>query len=203
MTDESANHHQTSEAQGRTFILYAGFLGTLIGGYWLGLMIALVTGIASADPPLFPGEYLAGTLLSLTLLVGLYVLVHRADGRRLVTLSLLFVAAFAILNVLCSLYLLAPLETLCILPSPDAGPSTSTGKALVALQDNLPQHCRPSPPAASSPLFWVALTPAVLVTALLCSAALFRNSSLQLSGILTGSLFALAGLLLSLVRAFM
>lgn len=73
----------------------------------------------------------------------------------------------------------------------------------VALQDNLPPQCRPSPPATSSPLFWVALSPAALFATLLCSAALARSSLLQLSGILTGSLFALAGLLLSLFRAFM
>lgn len=98
MTNDSVDSRRPRKLDGRTFILCAGFVGTLIGGYWLGFMVALVAGFVSADPPLFPGEYLVGTLLSLTLLVGFHVLVRRADGPRLVTLGLLFVAAFAILT---------------------------------------------------------------------------------------------------------
>lgn len=201
ITNESTDRQQIPETEGRTFMLSAGFLGTVIAGYWLGIMVALITGAVSTDTPLFPGEYLAASPLPLLLLVGLYVLIRRADGRRPTALGFLFVAAFAVLNILCALYLLTPLDTICILPPPDAGPSANSSVMLVALQDSLPPQCRPSPPATSSPLFWVALAPAALVAVLLCSAAVRRSARLQLAGVAAGGLFTLSGLLLSLVQA--
>lgn len=200
MTNDSASIRQPPEPEGRTFMLCAGFLGTLIGGYWSGIVVALITGAVSTEPPLFPGEYLVASLLLLMLLVGLYVSVCRTDGWRPSIVGFLFVAAFAVLNILCALYLLTPLDTICILPSPDAEPSARSGMTLVALHNDLPPQCRPSPPATSSPLFWVALAPAALVAVLLCSAALRRSALLQLAGVAAGGLFTLSGLLLSLAR---
>lgn len=202
MTNDSVDSRRPAQPEGRTFMLCAGFFGTVIGGFWLGFMVALVTGIVSADPPLFPGEYLAATLLSLILLVGLYVLVRRADVRRLVTLGLLFVAAIAVLDVLCALFLLTPLNTICILPSPDVGPSARSDTRLVTFQDALPSRCRPSPPVTSAPVFWAVLAPSVLVATLLCSSAVRRSALLQLAGLAAGVLFTLSGLLLSLARVF-
>ncbi len=203
MTNEPASSRPAPQPEGRTFILCSGFSGAVIAGYWLGFMAALASGTVPADPPLFPGEYIVASLVPVFLLIGFYVLVGRADGqRRAAAFAFLAVAASAVLDVFCALYLLAPLETLCTLPSPDVGPSARSGITLVAPQHELPPQCRPSPPVTSSPVFWVALAPAALVAVLLCSAAVRRSALLQLVGLTVACLFALAGLLLSLARAF-
>jgi hypothetical protein len=198
-----AQHRQTPDSGGRTFVLCGGYLGGALAGAWLGLVAAFVLGVAPSDPPRFLGEDLAAALVAASVLAVLVALVRRADGRgRAAALGLLFAAAFAALDVLCSLYLLAPpLDVLCVLPA-EGGPSAQFDTALVALQEELPPWCRSTPPVTTSPAFAAAVAPAALVAALLCSAAVRRSTLLQLAGLLVGSLFVLIGLLLSLARAF-
>ncbi|MDX5895291.1 hypothetical protein [Rubrobacter radiotolerans] len=202
MTDD-AQHRQTPDLEGRTFILCGGYLGGALAGAWLGLVAAFVLGVAPSDPPRFLGEDLVAALVAASVLVVLVALVRRVDGRgRAAALGLLFAASFAALDVLCSLYLLAPpLDVLCVLP-PEEGPSARFDATLVALQEELPPWCRSTPPVTTSPAFWAAVAPATLVATLLCSAAIRRSALLQFVGLLVGSLFALTGLLLSLARAF-
>ncbi|MEW6635615.1 MAG: hypothetical protein AB1425_02250 [Actinomycetota bacterium] len=202
MTDD-AQHRQAPDPEGRTFVLCGGYLGGALAGAWLGLVAAFVSGVAPSDPPRFPGEDLAAALVAASVLAVLVALVRKADGRgRAAALGLLFAASFAALDVLCSLYLLAPpSDVLCVLPA-EEGPSARSAATLVALQEELPPWCRSTPPVTTSPASAAAVAPAALVATLLCSAAVRRSASLQLAGLLVGSLFAFVGLLLALARAF-
>lgn len=202
MTNEPMNVGRLPESENRTFMLCGGFFGTVISGYWLGSMIVLAIGLAPADPPLFPGEYLVVSLIPLLVLFGLHSLIRQADGLRMTTLVFLAVAAFSMLNVLCSLYLLTPLDTVCISPSPDAGPSAGSKTTFMAFQDTLPPRCRPSPPVTSSPIFWASLAPSALVAAVLCSSVVRRSTPLRLVGLAVGAISTLSVLVLSLARAF-
>lgn len=202
MTNDSPNIRQPPESENRTSTLRAGFFGNVISGYWFGAMIALAAGIAPADPPLFPGEYLVVSLIPLLLLVRLHALVRRADELRMTSLVFLFVSAFSVLNILCGLYLLTPPDTICILPSPDVGPSAGADPTLATFQDAPPPRCRPSPPATSSPIFWASLAPSALVAAALCSSVVRRSTPLRLFGLAAGVISTFSGLLLSLARTF-
>ncbi len=202
MTNEPMNVELPPESENRTFMLCGGFFGTVISGYWLGSMIVLAIGLAPADPPLLPGEYLVVSLIPLLVLFGLHSLIRQADGLRLTTLVFLAVAALSMLNALCSLYLLTPLDTFCILPAPDAGPSAGSKTTLVAFQDALPPQCRPSPPATSSPIFWASLAPSALVAGVLCASVVRRSTPLRLVGLAVGAISTLSVLVLSLARAF-
>lgn len=202
MTNESKNVERPPKPENRTFMLCGGFFGTVTSGYWLGSMIVLAIGLSPADPPLFPGEYLVASLIPLLVLVGLHSLVRQADGLRLTTLVFLAVAAFSMLNALCSLYLLTPLDNVCIPQAPDAGPSAGSKTTFMAFQDTLPPRCRPSPPVTSSPIFWASLAPSALVDAILCSSVVRRSTPLRLVGLAVGAISTLSVLLMSLARAF-
>ena len=202
MTNGSKNIKRPPEPENRAFILCGGFFGTVISGYWLGSMIVLAVGLAPAEPPLFPGEYLVVSLIPLLLLVGFHSLIRQVDELRLTTLVFLAVAAFSILNALSSLYLLTPVDTVCIPRSPEAGPSAAYRTTLVAFQESLPPQCRPSPPATSSPIFWASLAPSALFAAALCLSVVRRSTRLRLAGLAVGAISALSVLLLALARTF-
>lgn len=195
------DRRKTLGPQGRTFVLCMGFLGAVFAGWWLGLLVAFVTGVVPLDPPRFPGEYLAAMLLAYFLLALLTAHVHRVDGNgRGTALGLLFLSSFATLDLLCSLYLLTPLEVLCVVPSPqDVEGSIGPGVGLATSQETLPE-CRPVAPLLYSPRFAMAMVPTVLIAVLLCSGSVRRGALLQFTGFTVGGLFVLAGLLSTLAR---
>lgn len=184
---------------GRTFVLSVGFVGGALAGAWLGLVVAFVSGLVPANPAHFPGEDLAATLVAASALVGLYAQVRRTD-RRASSLGLLFVAAFAALDLLYSAYLLMPLEVLCMVPPPREVEASAGPDVLLVASWKTPSQCRTAAPLLYSLRFAAAMIPATLVAILFCSAAVWRSALLQLSGFATGGLFALAGLLLTLAR---
>ncbi len=94
-----------ADTTGRTFILsVVGFLGGALAGAWLGLVVAFVSGMAPSDLACFPSEDLAAALVAALWLAALNALVRRTD-EHVSSLGLLFVVAFAALDLLCSLYL--------------------------------------------------------------------------------------------------
>ena len=116
----------------RAFVLFGGFLaGTLAGGC-LGLVAAFVSGLATSDPPRFPGEDLVAAVVAGVILATLCALVYRAAGSgteppgraraegRSVRNDLIFSACFAAFVVLLSVDstgavpLLAPLPALLV-----------------------------------------------------------------------------------------
>lgn len=185
---------------GRTFVLSFGFLGGALAGVWLGLVVAFVSGMAPSYPARFRGEDLAAALVAALCLATLHSLIRRTDGRAS-SLGLLFVTAFAALDLLCSLYLLTPPKVLCVVPPQYIEASTASGVLFAGSQETPPEF-RPAAPLLYSLRFAAAMIPAALVAVLLCSATVWRSALLQLVGFVVGSLCALAGLLLSLARAF-
>lgn len=182
---------------GQTFLLVAGFVCGALAGAWLGLVAAFVSSISPSGPARFSGEDFAAALVATFSLAAVYVLVRQTDRQgRAAALGLLFVASFA---ALCALYVLRPLEVLCVVPWPSVEASVGASVRHAVYQEATP-GCRPVPPVLRSPSFFAAMAPAMLVTVLLCSAAVRRSAVLRLAGLGAGGLFALAGLLLSLAR---
>lgn len=178
---------------GRTFVLSLGFVGGALAGAWLGLIVAFFSGRIPSYPEHFPGEDLVAAFVAATALVGLYALVRRTDGW-ISALVLLFIAAFAALDLLCSAYLLMPLEVLCVVPPRNVEAPAEPEVLLVASLETPPQ-CRSVAPLLYSTSFAAAMVPAALVAVLLCLAAVRRSVLLQLMGFAMGGLFVRAGLL--------
>jgi len=185
---------------GRTLLLVAGFVCGALAGAWLGLVAAILSGMVVSNHPRFPGEDFVAALAAAVILAVVYVVVRRADGR-LSALDLLFVAAYAAFNILCSLYLFLPREFLCFVPGPELPAEAGTNVLLALRQEPVPA-CRVSTPWFLSPELAAAMFPAALVTVLVCLSEVRRSTLLRSAGLIAGSLFALAGLVLSLVRAF-
>lgn len=185
---------------GRAFLLVAGYVCGALAGAWLGFAAAFVSGMVLVGRARVGGEDLAAALAAGTVLAVTYILVRRAVGRVWAR-GLLFAATFAALDLLYALYALAPPELLCMVPQPGVETSTAPTAAPVLHQEPL-SECRASAPPLLSLGLAAAMVPAALVGILLCSAAVRRNALLQSVGFATGALFALAGLLLSLARAF-
>ncbi|MGI8911242.1 MAG: hypothetical protein ACR2JR_11920 [Rubrobacteraceae bacterium] len=116
----------------RTFLLVAAFAATTLAGAWLGLVAAVVSGMAASGPVRFPGEEFAAALAAAIILAVVYVVVRWTEGR-LSALDLMFVAVYAAFDLLCSIYLFAPREFLCSVPAP--GPEAEAGSyVLLALR---------------------------------------------------------------------
>lgn len=185
---------------GRTFLLAAAFAAVALAGAWLGLVAAVAADMVLSGPARFPGEDLAAVIAAAVAIAAAYALVRRAVGR-LAALNLLFVAAYAALDLLCSLYLFAPREFLCFVPPPEAEADVGANVLLAAHQEEAVPDCRASAPPLLSPKIAAAMPPAAMVTVLLCGAEVRRSALLRSAGLAAGSLFALAGLVLSLARA--
>ncbi len=185
----------------RTFVLVAGFVCGALAGAWLGFVAAFVSGIAPSGPARFPGEDLAAALAAVVAVAASYAVVRRTVGRP-AALGLLFVAAYAALDLLWFLYLFAPREVLCYVLPPEPRADVGPNVLLAARQEGAVPECRSVQSSPFSPKLAAAMVPAALVALLLCSAAVRRSALLQLAGLGAGALFALIGLLLSLARAF-
>ena len=112
--------------QGRTFVLFGRLLaGTLAGGW---LVIAFVSGIASSDPPRFPGEDLVAAVLAGGVIWATSILVRRAGGGvgppardraegKGARNDLLFAATFAAFVVVLSVDSRGAIPLLALLPA--------------------------------------------------------------------------------------
>ena len=184
----------------RSFLLAAAFAAVAFAGTWLGAVTAVTTGMALSGPARFPGEDLAAALVATVAVATSYAVVRRAAGR-LVALGLLFVAAYAALDLLCSLYLFAPREILCFVLPPEPRADGGSNVLLAARQEEAVPVCRASAPPLLSPKVAAAMLPAALVAVLLCYAEVRRSALLRSAGFAVGAVFALAGLVPSLARA--
>lgn len=130
---------------GQTFLLVAGFVCGALAGAWLGLVAAFVSSISPSGPARFSGEDFAAALVATFSLAAVYVLVRQTDRQgRAAALGLLFVASFA---ALCALYVLRPLEVLCVVPWPSVEASVGASVRHAVYQEATPGW-QPSPACA-------------------------------------------------------
>lgn len=164
-------------------------------------MAAFAASMALSGPARFPGEDLAAALAAPVAIAAAYAIVRRAAGR-FSALGLLFVAAYAALDLLCSLCLFAPREVLCFVQLPEPEADVGANVLLAARQeDEAVPDCRAYAPSLLSPKVAATMLPAALVAVLLCCAEVRRSALLRSAGFAAGAVFALAGLVLSLARA--
>lgn len=183
----------------RTLLLAAAFTAAALSGAWLGAVAAFVFGMALSGPLRVGGEDPAAALTAAVVTAAVSTIVRRAEGRPAAR-GLLFVASYTALNLLFSLYFFAPHEVLCFVPPPGQEAGAGQGVLLSARQGAAFPGCQTFAPPLVTPEVAAAMLPAVLVAILHCRAEVGRSALLRYAGSIAGSIFALAGFLLSLAR---